>query len=88
MRLRFAWFLFLGLAGAARGHAQEGRELTKADQRKTCGEYLAPYRQIAWYYDFATASELARETGRPLFVIFCRSGTLTDPVTKKPRAAS
>jgi len=64
------------------------KELTKADRTKTCGEFLTSYRSIRWHYDYATASELARETGRPLFVIFCRAGSLTDPVTKKPRAAS
>ncbi len=73
---------------AAQAQEPPARELRKADRNKTCGRFLASYRRIAWYHDFETATELARETGRPLFVIFCRAGTLTDPVMLKPRAAS
>lgn len=73
---------------AAQAQEPPRQELRKADRSKTCGEFLSSYRRIAWYYDFDTATKLAQETGRPLFVIFCRAGTLTDPVTLKPRAAS
>jgi hypothetical protein len=56
--------------------------------RRASAEYLGAYRRITWYYDFATAAELARETGRPMFVIFCRAGTIDDPITGEPRCAS
>lgn len=56
--------------------------------RRASTEYLSAYRRITWYYDFATAAELARETGRPMFVIFCRAGTIDDPVTGEPKCAS
>lgn len=91
MTLRTAWipaFLAMALSPAAQEPPQEARELRKADQSKTCGEYLGHFRRISWYYDFATATELARESGRPMFVIFCRSGTLLDPLTRKTKAAS
>lgn len=77
------------LLGAVFADAQEEpRELRKADRSKTCAEYLASFRQIHWYHDFESATGLARETGRPLFLIFCRAGTLLDPATGKPKAAS
>ena len=86
MNLRFAWPLaFMALTAVAQ---EPPRELRKADRSKTCGEYLTHFRRIAWYYDYATATEVARESGRPMFVIFCRSGMLMDPVTLKPKAAS
>jgi hypothetical protein len=56
--------------------------------KKTSGDYLACFRRIAWHYDFATASALARETRRPMFVIFCRAGTIDDPLTGQPKCAS
>ena len=56
--------------------------------RKTSGDYLANFRRITWHYDYATAADLARETGRPLFVIFCRAGAIGDPRTGKPKCAS
>ena len=31
---------------------------------------------------------LARDTGRPMFVIFCRAGAVTDPLSGKPKCAS
>lgn len=89
MNLRLAWPLaFMALTAAAQDPPQEGRELRKADRSKTCGDYLTQFRRIAWYYDYATATEVARESGRPMFVIFCRSGMLMDPATLKPKAAS
>lgn len=56
--------------------------------RKSSAEYLTCFRRIVWHYDFATAAELARETGRPMFVIFCRAGAIDDPRTGKPKCAS
>ncbi|MDQ3622674.1 MAG: hypothetical protein M3463_09325 [Verrucomicrobiota bacterium] len=56
--------------------------------RKASGEYLACFRRIAWHYDFAGAAELARQTGRPMFVVFCRAGTITDPASGKPKCAT
>jgi hypothetical protein len=56
--------------------------------RRASAEYLSAYRRITWYYDFATAAELARETGRPMFVIFCRAGTIDDPITGELKCAS
>ena len=56
--------------------------------KKASAEYLESFRRIAWHYDFETASELARETGRPMFVIFCRSGSIDDPLTGAPKCAS
>jgi len=56
--------------------------------RRASAEYLSAYRRITWYYDFDTAAELARETGRPMFVLFCRAGTVDDPLTGKPKCAS
>ena len=50
-------------------------------------DYLANFRRITWYYDFTNASALARETGRPMFVIFCRAGSIDDPRTGKPKCA-
>jgi hypothetical protein len=77
-----------GAPGAAADDPPKDRPLRKADELKTNADYLKNFRRIAWYYDFATASELARETGRPMFVIFCRASTLTDPVSKEPRCSS
>jgi len=56
--------------------------------RRASAEYLSVYRRITWHYDFATAAELARETGRPMFVIFCRAGTIDDPITGELKCAS
>ena len=56
--------------------------------RRASAEYLSAYRRIAWYYDFDTAAELARETGRPMFVLFCRAGTIDDPLSGEPKCAS
>jgi hypothetical protein len=56
--------------------------------RRASAQYLAAYRRITWHYDFETAAELARETGRPMFVIFCRAGTIDDALTGEPRCAS
>ena len=56
--------------------------------RRSSAEYLASFRRITWHYDFATAAALARETGRPMFVIFCRAGSITDPASGKPKCAS
>ena len=50
--------------------------------------YLNAYRRITWHYDFATATELARDTGRPMFVIFCRAGAIDDPITGELKCAS
>lgn len=63
-------------------------EVHKNHVRKASGEYLGAFRRITWHYDFTTAAELARETGRPMFVIFCRAGTIDDPLTGKPKCAS
>jgi hypothetical protein len=56
--------------------------------RRASAEYLGYYRRIRWYYDFATAADLARETGRPMFVLFCRAGMIDDPRTGEPKCAS
>jgi hypothetical protein len=63
-------------------------DVHKNHVRRASAEYLGAYRRIRWHYDFATASKLARETGRPMFVIFCRAGTIGDPRSGKPKCAS
>jgi len=93
-------FLFL-LAGACQpsARADEPRKpgesspklnprVHKNHVRRASAAYLGAYRRIRWHYDFATASKLARDTGRPMFVIFCRAGTILDPRSGKPRCAS
>ena len=56
--------------------------------RKTSGDYLSSFRRIRWHYDFETAAALARDTRRPMFVIFTRAGSITDPASGKPKCAS
>lgn len=63
-------------------------DVHKNHVRKASAEYLTAFRRIAWHYDFDTAAALARETGRPMFVIFCRAGSIDDPRTGKPKCAS
>ena len=55
---------------------------------RASSEYLGWSRRFECYHDYDTAAELARETGRPMFVIFCRAGEITDPRTGKPKCAS
>lgn len=55
---------------------------------KTSAKYLTSFRRFVWHYDFTTATELARQTGRPMFVLFCRAGVIDDPITGKPRCSS
>ncbi|MBW3540334.1 MAG: hypothetical protein KY476_08690 [Planctomycetes bacterium] len=97
MRFHATAICLLLLAGSARqpSAADEPRtsdanpfQVHKNHVRKTSGEYLACFRRIAWHYDFETAAELARDTGRPMFVIFCRAGSIDDPLTGKPKCAS
>ena len=63
-------------------------EVHKNHVRKSSADYLGSFRRITWHYDFETAAELARQTGRPLFVIFCRAGTIDDPASGKTKCAS
>src|SRR5688500_14572125 len=97
--MKFSWSLILIclLAGpdtpcqAAEPQRSGEKPVLKAHKnhvRKTSAEYLAAFRRITWHYDFATAAELARETGRPMFVIFCRAGSIIDPLSGKPKCAS
>jgi len=67
---------------------QRERQVRPTDRIRTGAEFLTNYRQITWYYDFATASELARKSGRPIFVVFCRASPIPDPESGKLRAAS
>jgi hypothetical protein len=55
---------------------------------KTSANYLSSYRRFVWHYDFDTATQLARQTGRPMWVIFCRAGSIDDPITGEPRCWS
>ena len=85
--MSFSWaFILLSLVAGA--DEKPFPQAHKNHVRRTSAEYLASFRRITWHYDFATAAALARETGRPLFVIFCRAGTITDPVSGKPKCAS
>jgi hypothetical protein len=98
--MRFRWpliLLFLAagaaprLAGASEPPPSEKKphpDVHKNHVRKASADYLTSFRRITWHYDFATASELARATGRPMFVIFCRAGSIDDPLTGKPKCAS
>ena len=93
-------FLFLSLlAGAAVAPAAPAGprkadankafpQVDKNHVRKTSGSYLSAFRRIRWHYDFETAAALARDTRRPMFVIFCRAGSITDPTSCKPKCAS
>src|SRR5687768_3127684 len=98
-RYTLALMLLMTAAGPQPSPADEPRksdelapkahpDVHKNHVRRASAEYLAAYRRIAWHYDFETATALARETGRPLFVIFCRAGTIDDPRTGKPKCAS
>jgi hypothetical protein len=91
----FIVLLLVGWAGPRPSSADEPRKADgivfkahKNHVRKSSAEYLACFRRITWHYDFETAAELARQTGRPMFVIFCRAGTIDDPLTGKPKCAS
>ena len=96
--MNFRWtFLLLSLLVGAANQPVYGDGLKKSDLlpsvhpnhvRKTSAEYISAFRRITWYYDFPTATKLAQETGRPMFVIFCRAGTIDDPVTGKARCSS
>ena len=97
--MRFTWtllFLFLvAVAGPKPSSAAEPEKshefkfkAHKNEVRRTSAEYLSWSRRMTFYYDHATAAELARETGRPMFVIFCRAGTIKDALTGKPKCAS
>ena len=97
--MNFRWtllVLFLGAAAIGPARADEPQTadvkpsplVDKNHVRKASAEYLASFRRITWHYDFATAAEPARETGRPMFVIFCRAGSITDPASGKPKCAS
>jgi hypothetical protein len=97
--MSFSWTLIvLSLAAGTDNAPSQADALRKAGEtplkahrnhvRRASAEYLSFSRRITWYYDFATAAELARETGRPLFVIFCRAGTIDDPLTGKPKCSS
>ena len=98
--MSYTWTLILlSLATGADHRPCRADEPRKADEklvpladknhvRKASAEYLASFRRITWHYDFDTATALAKETGRPLFVIFCRAGTITDPASGKPKCAS
>jgi len=55
---------------------------------KTSAKYVSAFRRIVWHYDFATATEVAQQTGRPMWVIFCRGGEINDPITGKLRCSS
>jgi hypothetical protein len=77
-----------GLRQAGESAAKLNPKVHKNHVRRASAEFLGAFRRIAWYYDFGTAAELARETGRPMFVLFCRSGTIDDPITGEPRCAS
>lgn len=63
-------------------------DVHKNHVRKTSSDYLSNFRRITWHYDFATAAQLARDTQRPMFVIFCRAGEINDARTGKPKCAS
>ena len=86
------------IAGAAHSPADAGGRRKSAEKafphvdknhvRKTSGDYLSSFRRIRWHYDFDTAAALAKETGRPMFVIFTRAGSITDPTSGKPKCAS
>lgn len=78
-----------GAADAPRGKG--GNPFPQVDKnhvRKTSGDYIGAFRRIRWHYDFETAAALARDTRRPMFVIFCRAGSITDPSSGKPKCAS
>lgn len=63
-------------------------DVHKNHVNRASAEVLGWSRRVGFYYDYAIAAELAKETGRPMFVIFCRAGTITDPLTGKPKCAS
>jgi hypothetical protein len=63
-------------------------EVHRNHVNKASAKYLSAFRRFVWHYDFETATELARQTGRPMFVIFCRAGAIDDPITGKPRCSS
>src|SRR5688500_716388 len=98
--MRFSWTLIvLFVAGLVCNPTSRADEPKKPDQkllpevhknhvRKTSADYLSGFRRITWHYDFENAAELARETGRPMFVICCRAGTITDPASGKTKCAS
>ena len=102
--MSFSWTLILlSVMTAADSQPSQAGVLRKADEksppklhpavhrnhvRRASAEYLGAYRRIRWHYDFATAAALARDTGRPMFVIFCRAGTIDDALTGEPRCAS
>jgi hypothetical protein len=96
--MRFRWILILlALVVGAESQLSQAGSPQKVDLlpdvhpnhvRKTSAEYISAFRRITWYYDFASATKLARETGRPMFVLFCRAGTITDPVSGKLRCSS
>jgi hypothetical protein len=101
--MTFSWtFILLSLATGADLPPSQAGVLRKADEsapklnpkvhknhvRRASADYLGSYRRITWYYDFATAAQLARESGRPMFVIFCRAGTIDDPLSGDPKCAS
>ncbi len=75
-------------AGPRKPDAKAFPQVDKNHVRKTSGDYLSSFRRIRWHYDFETAAALARDTRRPMFVIFCRAGSITDPTTGKPKCAS
>ena len=75
-------------AGQRKSDATAFPQVDKNHVRKTSGDYLTAFRRIRWHYDFETAAALARDTRRPMFVIFCREGSITNPTSGKPKCAS
>ena len=96
MRWTFTFLFLLAASGYQPSQAHEPGATDekpvplahKNHVRRASTDYLACFRRITWHYDFETAAELARETGRPMFVIFCRAGTITDPASGKTKCAS
>lgn len=97
--MRFTWSLIILSLAMLAGRSPAGAEepgkpegitfkAHKNHVRRASAEYLSWPRRMTFYYDHATAVELARETGRPMFVIFCRAGTIDDPLTGKAKCAS
>ena len=88
--MNFCWTFALlsAMTGADDRPLAPHPDVHKNHVRKASAEYLASFRRITWHYDFATAAALARETGRPMFVIFCRAGSIDDPRTGEPKCAS
>lgn len=86
--MSFCWTLTLLSVMTGADPQTPHPDVHKNHVRKASAEYLASFRRITWHYDFATAAALAKETGRPMFIIFCRAGSIDDPRTGKPKCAS